>query len=72
MSELMNKEISKEADLGLVFEEKKVKLKLAYAGKGAGAEVSVYVDSEYFIDLLAKAIPGELDDMILAGLKAAL
>ncbi len=69
---LVEKEISKEAKISMVFEDKKVKLVVSYEGLGAGANMSVFVDSEYFIDLLAEAIPGTLDDAILAMLKAAL
>lgn len=68
----LNKEISSEVNLSMKFEDKKIKLITTYEGKGAGAEVAVFVDSEYFLDMLAEAIPGTLDDAIIAMLKAAL
>lgn len=40
--------------------------------KGVDAGIKVAIDAEYFMDLLAKAIPGELDDMIINTIKAAL
>ena len=69
---VIEKEISKEVDLEMRFENKKVKLVVNYEGRGAGAEVAVYVDAVYFIDLLADAIPGTLDDVVLEMLKGAL
>lgn len=69
--DLVNKEISKELGLKVEFADKKLKLTLAYDGKGADAGVFVSVDAEYFVDKLAEAIPGKLDDVILAALKGA-
>jgi len=43
-----------------------------YEGKGGGAELKVFVSAEYFLDKLAEAIPGQIDDLIIAALKAAL
>jgi hypothetical protein len=46
------------------------KLVIEYAGKGGGA--NVFVSADYFLDLLMEAIPGEIDDMVIKMLKAAL
>ena len=54
------------------FKEGNVVLAVMYDGKGADAEMSVTLESEYFLDKLAEAIPGKVDDMIVAALKGAL
>lgn len=68
----VNKELSSETKLAMKFEDKKIKLVVSYEGKGAGAEVAVFADAEYFLDLLAEAIPGQIDDAVIAMLKGAL
>jgi len=45
------------------------KLVIEYNGKGGGANVNV--NASYFLDLLAEAIPGEVDDAVINMLKAA-
>lgn len=45
-------------------------LVLSFESKGVAA--SVKVESEYFIDKLAEAIPGQIDDAVLGMIKAAL
>lgn len=50
----------------------KIVLSAGYAGKGGNAEFKAVVDPDYFIDKLAEAIPGKVDDTVLNLLKAAL
>lgn len=61
-----------EADLSLDFKDGKVRLSVSYDGKGTDAGIYVDLEAEYFIDKLADAIPGTVDDMILSALKGAL
>lgn len=68
----IEKELSKEVDLKFSVENGKVGIIAGYAGKGGGAELKVYVSAEYFLDKLAEAIPGQIDDVIIAALKSAL
>ena len=70
MEEKLGKDLS--YDLGYDEEKKKVVMKLKLDSKGVDTELSVALDSEYFIDKLAEAIPGTLDDKILGMIKAAL
>jgi hypothetical protein len=68
----MEKPISSEVDLEIDVKEGKVVLAVKYDGKGADAKVEVALEGEYFLDKLAKAIPGEIDDLVIAALKGAL
>lgn len=54
------------------FEKGKVVLSTVYDGKGADAKVEVSIESDYFLDKLAAAIPGQIDDTVIALLKGAL
>lgn len=68
----VGKEISSEADLKFEIADGKVKIIVSYEGKGAGADLAVYAKAEYFGEKLAEAIPGDLDDVIIKGLIAAM
>ena len=70
--DLVAKELGPEADVKLSVVAGNLVLASAYAGKGAGAKLEVSVSSDYFIDELAKLIPGSIDDAIFAVLKSAL
>ena len=67
----MELEIGKEIDLDLKLEEGKFVLTLKYQGTGLESELVNKFTASYFLDKLAKAIPGELDDQIINGLKKA-
>ena len=71
---LFSKEISKELGLDLDFNKdtKTVRLTLDYDGKMANAGVYIELDSEDFLDLIAKKIPGKLDDAVIGLIKGAL
>ena len=45
-------------------------LVITYQGKGGS--VSVKVEGEYFLDKLAEAIPGQIDDAVIDIIKSAL
>ena len=71
MTELAN--IQKgEANLSIKIEEGKVKLAVSYDGKQADAMFEVSLDSDQYLDMLAEAIPGDIDDAIIALLKGAM
>lgn len=65
-------ELGKEVKMDFKFEGDKVILSAMYDGKGVDSTISVMVEVDYFLDKLAEAIPGKLDDMVLAGFKGAL
>lgn len=70
----MEKEIisGSEHDVDLVIAEGKVKLVGKYGGKGGGANVELYISSDYLLDKIAEKIPGTIDDAILAIAKEAI
>lgn len=68
----MEKPISNEVDFEIDVKEGKVVLAVKYDGKGADAKVEVALEAEYFLDKLAEALPGELDDLVIAAIKGAL
>ena len=70
--ELVNKDISTEVNAEIKFVEGNIVIQGNYDGKGLGATVAVKMKTEYFLDKLAEAIPGELDDKLLDMLKVAL
>ena len=70
--ELTSKELSSESVLSLKLVEGNLELVISYDGKGVDSSLSVKVDSGYFMDKLAEAIPGDIDDAVLNIMKAAL
>jgi len=71
MTELAN--IQKgEGNLSLKIEEGKVKVILSYDGQQADAKMEIILDSDQYLDMLAEAIPGDIDDAIIALLKGAM
>lgn len=70
--DLIKKELGAEGEVALSLSAGKLSLSAKYDSKGLDGEVKLSVDSDYFIDQLAAKIPGQLDDAILAVLKAAL
>lgn len=71
MSDLLKKEIGKEGNFQLKFED--MKLKLIVGADTAGVDAGLYIDIEleYFLDKLKDAIPGTLDDTVIELIKAA-
>lgn len=70
--ELINKQISPEANAKVEIVAGKIQLIAALDSQGVDANVAVAVEVDYFIDELAKKIPGQIDDAIFAVLKTAL
>ncbi len=69
--ELMNMQKG-EASLEIKIEEAKVKVALVYDGKQADAKLEIMLGVDEYMDMLAKAIPGEVDDKIIEMLKLAM
>ena len=72
MSELVKDAVSGESEYEVKFEEGKLKIIAGYDGKGAGAKILLTIEGGYFLDKLAEAIPGEIDDMVIAAIKGAM
>ena len=70
--EVLNKEIAKDTDLKVSFGAGKVKLELVNEHASGSVAIVVEQDAGYFLDKLAKAIPGEWDDLPIALLKEKL
>ena len=64
-------EISKESSIDLEYKDGKLRLSGSYDGKGADVGLYIDVEPDYFLDKLAEAIPGDIDDKVIALLKAA-
>lgn len=64
----MDKDLLTKGDLKLKIEAGKLVLVL----DSAGVDVSVVVETDYFMDKLAAAIPGTIDDAVIGMIKAAL
>lgn len=63
---------SPESEVKVEIVQGRIKLSASLDTKGVDAAASMSVDSDYFIDELAKKIPGQIDDAMFAVLKAAL
>ncbi len=65
-------EISKEAKFDLKVQGGKLILAVTYDGAQVDAAVTVSVDGAAFLDKLAAAIPGSIDDAVIAVAKGAI
>lgn len=72
MSEIKQGEIGAEANYSLSVVDGKLKLAIKYDGKQADAELAIMLDGSAFLDKLAAAIPGKIDDMVINAIKGAL
>lgn len=71
MTELAN--IQKgEGNLTLKVEDGKVVMVISYDGQQADASLSVSLEVDQYLDMLAEAIPGDIDDAVIALLKGAM
>jgi hypothetical protein len=70
--ELLSKQIGSEGQAKVEISGGKLSLVALFDSKGLDGEVKLSVDADYFMDELAKKIPGQLDDAVLAILKGAL
>ena len=72
MMELVNEQIGAEAKVDVKVEKGVITLQVAYDGKGADAGIFLKIETDYFLDKLAAAIPGTIDDAVIGIIKAAL
>lgn len=70
--DLADKKLGKSGDVEFKVEGGKVKLAIVWAEGPTAASLSAEVDPEYFLNKLAAAIPGKLDDAVIELLKGAL
>lgn len=70
--DIIEKQLSPEAKAKVEIVDGKISLSADLDTQGMDATLKVSVDAEYFIDELAKKIPGQIDDAIFAVLKSAL
>ena len=70
----MEKDISlgSETDLKIGYIDGKIEIVIVYDGKGVDGELKAKADLIYFLEKLADAIPGEIDNKIINGLKGLL
>ncbi len=71
-AKLHEQELGSEGNLLLEVKGGKVVLSILHKSKGGEVSVAASLDPDYFIDKMAAAIPGKLDDAVLAILKGAL
>jgi len=70
--EILKKQISPESDVVVEIAGGKIILAAKLDTEGVDAQLSASVSTDYFLDELAKKIPGTIDDAFLAILKQAL
>lgn len=70
----MEKELTVGSETKLKVEVKNDKLVLGvvYDGGGVDGMLSISVDANYFLDKLAAAIPGQLDDSVINAIKVGM
>lgn len=71
-TDLVAGELGPEAKYDVKIVEGKVIMAIKYDGVETDAELVVKIDAGLFLDKLAAAIPGQIDDAIIAVLKGAL
>jgi hypothetical protein len=70
--ELVKHEIGSEAVVTVELVAGDIVIKGNLGTSGLGAEVKATVNGDYFLDLLASKIPGQIDDAVINLLKSAL
>lgn len=70
--DLVTVPVGAEGKVQVTVKGSKVILTISYDGKGLDGSIVIALDSEYFMDQLADAIPGKVDDSVFALIKAAL
>lgn len=64
--------IGSEGAYDLKIENGQVQISLAYSGAEMGASVSISMPIKAYLDKLASAIPGEIDDAVIKALESAM
>lgn len=70
--DLLKQELGSEGDLELKLVGGNLVLSVSHSSSGANANLNVSIKTDYFLDKLAAAIPGQIDDTIIALMKSAL
>ncbi len=70
----MEQAVGAEGKLKVEIKEGKLVVSLVYDGKGLDGALTISADSDYFVDELAKLIPGDsiVEQMAVTTIKAAL
>lgn len=69
---VINGNLGSEAKYDVSFEDGQLVLSVRYDGQGIDGHVEIMLDAAHFVDLLADAIPGQVDDAVFAIIKAAI
>jgi len=72
MMDLANKDLGSEGNVELKVVDGKLILEVSHIHASGKVSLLVEEDGTYFLDKLAKAIPGQVDDAIFAVIKGAL
>lgn len=72
MGEIINKEVGAEGNFNVSMNGGKVRIQVGYDGKQLDAGMFIELDGAAFLDKLADAIPGDLDNMVITAIKAAM
>jgi hypothetical protein len=70
--EIANEQLSKEANANIQLVGGNIVLAAKLDTSGLDVELKATLNGDYFIDLLAAAIPGQIDDVVLGMLKSAI
>lgn len=63
--------LGSEAKYDISFEDGQLVLSVRYDGDGIDGHLEIMLDAAHFVDMLADAIPGTVDDAVFAIIKAA-
>lgn len=72
MTDIIDGKLGEVGSYELDLVQGKLVFKAALSAQGIASSLSVYLDSELFINKLAELIPGKVDDVIFMLLKQAL
>jgi hypothetical protein len=70
--EVVSEQLSKEASVKVEIVNGKIEIVGGLDTSGADVSAKIVVDVDYFLDLLAAKIPGQIDDAVIALFKSAL
>jgi len=70
--EIVNEPIGKEASVKVELTAGKIVVSGQLGTSGVDGSVNFIVDGDYFFDLLASKIPGQIDDAVIAFIKSAI
>lgn len=70
--DIVKGQLGPEASYSLKFEGGKLKAQVDYTGADLGGGVMFALDTDKVVEAIKKAIPGQIDDMVLDLLKTAL